>query len=83
MVLDGIEKAFHPYVRDRGLDWEIHIEQVSCYLHEQERCRPVGSLMLLRRIGIGSRVPTNAVVCLTCPARTPAAVRCGGSSPLM
>ena len=33
MVLDGIEKAFHPYVKDRGLDWEIHIEQVSCYMY--------------------------------------------------
>ncbi|CAL5219938.1 g1870 [Coccomyxa viridis] len=28
-VLDGIENAFHPYVRDRGLDWEIHIEQME------------------------------------------------------
>lgn len=28
-VLDGIEASFHPYVRDRGLDWEIHIEQVG------------------------------------------------------
>lgn len=27
-MLDGIEDAFAPYVKDRGLDWEIHIEQV-------------------------------------------------------
>lgn len=27
-VLDAIEDAFAPYVKDRGLDWEIHIEQV-------------------------------------------------------
>ena len=40
-VLDGIEAAFHPYVRDRGLDWEIHIEQVS-YRHPRQhhgRCQ--------------------------------------------
>ena len=38
-MLDGIENAFHPYVRDRGLDWEIHIEQVSCCILEQEQCK--------------------------------------------
>lgn len=28
-VLDGIEEAFRPFVKDRGLDWEIHIEQME------------------------------------------------------
>ena len=28
-VLDGIEAAFAPYVKDRGLDWEINIDQVK------------------------------------------------------
>ena len=31
-VLDALEAAYHPYVRDRGLDWEIHIEQVRYYI---------------------------------------------------
>ena len=31
-MLDALEAAYHPYVRDRGLDWEIHIEQVSYYI---------------------------------------------------
>ena len=29
MVLEALQAAYHPYVRDRGLDWEIHIEEVS------------------------------------------------------
>ena len=28
-MLEGLQAAYHPYVRDRGLDWEIHIEEVS------------------------------------------------------
>ena len=31
-VLNALEAAYHPYVRDRGLDWEIHIEQVNCQM---------------------------------------------------
>ena len=30
-MLDAIQDAFAPYVKDRGLDWEIHIEQVMTY----------------------------------------------------
>ena len=26
-MLDAIEAAFAPYVKDRGLDWEINIDQ--------------------------------------------------------
>ncbi|CAO3680418.1 unnamed protein product [Umbelopsis ramanniana] len=26
-VLDALEAAFGPYVKERGLDWEIHIEE--------------------------------------------------------
>ena len=28
-MLNALQAVYHPYVRDRGLDWEIHIEQVS------------------------------------------------------
>ena len=28
-MLDAIEAAFAPYVKDRGLDWEINIDQVK------------------------------------------------------
>ena len=28
-MLDAIEAAFAPYVKDRGLDWEINIDQVE------------------------------------------------------
>ncbi|CAK0786534.1 hypothetical protein CVIRNUC_009747 [Coccomyxa viridis] len=28
-VLDAIEAAFAPYVKDRGLDWEINIDQAE------------------------------------------------------
>ncbi|KAG2187543.1 hypothetical protein INT44_005232 [Umbelopsis vinacea] len=28
-VLNALEAAFGPYVKDRGLDWEIHIEEHS------------------------------------------------------
>ncbi|KAG2176185.1 hypothetical protein INT43_005419 [Umbelopsis isabellina] len=27
-AVNGLEEAFRPYVKDRGLDWEIHIEEV-------------------------------------------------------
>ncbi|CAM0138005.1 hypothetical protein VKS41_001226 [Umbelopsis sp. WA50703] len=27
-AVSGLENAFGPYVKDRGLDWEIHIEEV-------------------------------------------------------
>jgi len=36
-VLDGLEAAFGPYVKDRGVDWEIHIEE-----HERELWRTNG-----------------------------------------
>ena len=52
-MLDAIEGAFAPYVKDRGLDWEIHIEQVMtqqwpsvpqvcinpCCMHQWENVR--------------------------------------------
>ncbi|CAL5219939.1 g1871 [Coccomyxa viridis] len=37
MVLEALQAAYHPYVRDRGLDWEIHIEE-----HEREVWRENG-----------------------------------------
>ena len=37
MVLEGLQAAYHPYVRDRGLDWEIHIEEVSLSVLEQRQ----------------------------------------------
>jgi phenylpyruvate tautomerase PptA (4-oxalocrotonate tautomerase family) len=36
-VLDGLEAAFGPYVKDRGLNWEIHIEE-----HERDLWRTQG-----------------------------------------
>lgn len=36
-MLNALEAAYHPYVRDRGLDWEIHIEQVSYYFLSRTR----------------------------------------------
>ena len=24
--MEALQAAFHPFVRDRGLDWEIHVE---------------------------------------------------------
>ncbi|KAG2187541.1 hypothetical protein INT44_005230 [Umbelopsis vinacea] len=36
-VLDKLEAAFGPYVKDRGLDWEIHIEE-----HERDLWRTQG-----------------------------------------
>lgn len=28
-VMDAIDAAFAPYVKDRGLDWETNIEEVK------------------------------------------------------
>ncbi|KAG2187542.1 hypothetical protein INT44_005231 [Umbelopsis vinacea] len=36
-ILDFLEAAFAPYVKDRGLDWEIHVEE-----HERELWRTQG-----------------------------------------
>ena len=43
-VLDSIEASFHPYVRDRGLDWEIHIEQVGLSVFQNLKAKFCGVL---------------------------------------
>ena len=50
-MLDGIEASFHPYVRDRGLDWEIHIEQVGLSVFKNLKAT---SAVALDQIGAGS-----------------------------
>ncbi len=50
MVLEGLQAAYHPYVRDRGLDWEIHIEEVSLSVLELG-ARSVDSVRRLSLLG--------------------------------
>lgn len=39
-VLNGIQNAFAPYVRDRELDWEIHIEWMEREWWRENGLRP-------------------------------------------
>ena len=36
-IVDAIQAAFHPFVRDRGLDWEFNVEW-----HDRETWRENG-----------------------------------------
>lgn len=36
-LLDGLEACWAPFIKDRGLDWEMHVEQ-----HERELWRLQG-----------------------------------------
>ena len=39
-MVASIEKAFAPYVRERGLDWENHIEQLDRESWRKSGIRP-------------------------------------------